>query len=125
MRVGKQHRSGPKSHVSKAFLVGKIVAVAMEIWNHECGPFWPNFRHHRRSQQCKITVLRKSLNRWRWRQAGPVCPLVCGKLANRSQRFPCANSENAQVRNTCKPSTLLPSATYIQFCTSSVDSISR
>ena len=24
-------------------LVGRILAVAMEIWNHECGPFWPNF----------------------------------------------------------------------------------
>ena len=83
------------------------------------------FRQHRCSQQCKITVMRKSLNRWRWRRAGPVCPLVCGKLANRSQRFPCANPENAQVRSTCKPSTLLPSATYIQFCASSVDSISR
>ena len=72
-----------------------------------------------------LTVMRKRLNRWRWRRAGPVCPLVCGKLANRSQRFPCANPENAQVRSTCKPSTLLPSATYIQFCASSVDGISR
>ena len=34
---------GPKSHVSLASLVEKILAVAMEIWNHECGPFWPNF----------------------------------------------------------------------------------
>ena len=43
MRVGKWHILGPKSHVSIASLVGKILAVAMEIWNHECGPFWPNF----------------------------------------------------------------------------------
>ena len=43
MRVGKQHRLGPKSHVSIASLVERILAVAMEIWNHECGPFWPNF----------------------------------------------------------------------------------
>ena len=55
----------------------------------------------------------------------PACRLpVASLLANRSQRFPCANPENAQVRSTCKPSTLLPSATYIQFCASSVDSIS-
>ena len=43
MRVGKRHILGPKSHVSIASLVEKILAVAMEIWNHECGPFWPNF----------------------------------------------------------------------------------
>ena len=41
MRVGKWHRLGPKSHVSIASLVERILAVAMEIWNHECGPFWP------------------------------------------------------------------------------------
>ena len=43
MRVGESHISGPKSHVFMAFLVGTILTVAMEIWNHECGPFWPNF----------------------------------------------------------------------------------
>ena len=43
MRVGKRHILGPKSHMSLASLVERILAVAMEIWNHECGPFWPNF----------------------------------------------------------------------------------
>ena len=43
MRVGKWHTLGPKSHVFIAFLVGRIPTVAMEIWSHECGPFWPNF----------------------------------------------------------------------------------
>ena len=43
MRVGKRHMLGPKSHVSIASLLERILAVAMEIWNHECGPFWPNF----------------------------------------------------------------------------------
>ena len=43
MRVGKRHILGPKSHMSTAFLIERILAVAMEIWNHECGPFWPNF----------------------------------------------------------------------------------
>ena len=43
MRVGKRHILGPKSHMSKASLVERILAVAMEIWNHECVPFWPNF----------------------------------------------------------------------------------
>ena len=43
MRVGKLHILGPKHHVSIASLVGRILAMAMEIWNHECGPFWPNF----------------------------------------------------------------------------------
>ena len=43
MRVGKWHILGPESHVSLASLVGRILAVAMKILNHECGPFWPNF----------------------------------------------------------------------------------
>ena len=43
MRVGKRHILGPKSHMSIASLVERILAVAMEIWNHGCGPFWPNF----------------------------------------------------------------------------------
>ena len=43
MRVGKRHILGPKSRVSIASLVERILAMAMEIWNHECGPFWPNF----------------------------------------------------------------------------------
>ena len=43
MRVGKWHILGPKSHVSMASLVGRILAVAIEIWSHGCGPFWPNF----------------------------------------------------------------------------------
>ena len=43
MRVGKWHILGPKSHVSIASLVERILAVAMEIWNHECRPFWPYF----------------------------------------------------------------------------------
>ena len=43
MRVDKWHILRPKSHVSLASLVERILAVAMEIWNHECGPFGPNF----------------------------------------------------------------------------------
>ena len=43
MRERKWHILGPKSHVSIASLVERILAVAMEIWNHGCGPFWPNF----------------------------------------------------------------------------------
>ena len=43
MKIGKRHISGPKSHVSLASLLERILAVALEIWNHECGPFWPNF----------------------------------------------------------------------------------
>ena len=53
MRVGKRHRLGPKSHVSLASLVERILAVALEIWNHglrailakfrcfcHCMPYW-------------------------------------------------------------------------------------
>ena len=43
MRVGKRHILGPKSHVSIASMAEQILAVAMEIWNHEYGQFWPNF----------------------------------------------------------------------------------
>ena len=43
MRVAKQHILGRQSHMSIASLVERILAVAMEIWNHECGSFRPNF----------------------------------------------------------------------------------
>ena len=43
MRVDNWHILGPESNVSIASLVGRILAVAMEIWNHKCGPFWPKF----------------------------------------------------------------------------------
>ena len=43
MRVGKRNILGPRSQMSIASLVESTLAVAMEIWNHECGPFWPNF----------------------------------------------------------------------------------
>ena len=43
MTDGKRHISGPESHVSIASLIERILAVAMEIWNLECGPFWPHF----------------------------------------------------------------------------------
>ena len=43
MMVGKRHILGPKSHMSIASLVERILAVVMEIWSHVCGPFWPNF----------------------------------------------------------------------------------
>ena len=43
MRVAKSHILGPKPHVSLASLVERIFVVAMEIWNHECGQFLPNF----------------------------------------------------------------------------------
>ena len=38
MRVGKRHILVPKSHMSIASLVERILSVAMEIWNHECAP---------------------------------------------------------------------------------------
>ena len=44
MKVGKWHILGPKCHVSLASLVERILAVAMEIWNHECGPNLAIFR---------------------------------------------------------------------------------
>ena len=43
MRVGKRQILVLKSHVSIASLVVRILAVAMEIWTHVCGPFLPNF----------------------------------------------------------------------------------
>ena len=42
MRVCKWHILGPESYASIECLVGWILAVAMEIWNDECGPFRPN-----------------------------------------------------------------------------------
>ena len=41
-RVGKWLKLEPRLHVSIVVFVGRILTVAMEIWNHECGPVWPN-----------------------------------------------------------------------------------
>ena len=37
------HILGPKSHVSTATLVRLLLAMAMEIWDRECGAFPPIF----------------------------------------------------------------------------------
>ena len=37
------HILGPKSHVSIASLLRLLLAMVMEIWYRECGPFMPNF----------------------------------------------------------------------------------
>ena len=37
------HISGPKSHVSIAFLIRLLLALELKIWDRECLPFWPNF----------------------------------------------------------------------------------
>ena len=37
------HMWGNKSHVPIAPLARLLLAMAMEIGNHECGPFQPNF----------------------------------------------------------------------------------
>ena len=41
--VAMGHIWGPKSEVSIATSVRLLFAMAMEIWNRECGPFRPNF----------------------------------------------------------------------------------
>ena len=56
MRVGKWHILGPKSRVPIETLVERILAVAMEIWNHGCGPFWPNFAVFARECHIGITI---------------------------------------------------------------------
>ena len=37
------HILGPTSHVSIATLVILLLAMKMEIWDRDCGPFRPNF----------------------------------------------------------------------------------
>ena len=37
------HTFGPKSHVFIAILVTHLLAMAMDIWDRECGPFRQNF----------------------------------------------------------------------------------
>ena len=37
------HILGPESHVLFPTLVGLLLAITMEVWNRERGPFWPNF----------------------------------------------------------------------------------
>ena len=50
------HMLGPKSHVPIATLVGLLLAMAMDIWDRECGPFRPIFAVFAISSQVGNTI---------------------------------------------------------------------
>ena len=50
------HILGRKSHVSIVILVGLLLALTMEIWDRECGPFWPIFAFFAISRQVGTTI---------------------------------------------------------------------
>ena len=42
-RAAMEHILGPKCRVSIATMVRFLLAITMEIWDRQCGPFWAIF----------------------------------------------------------------------------------
>ena len=112
MRDGKWHKMGPKSHVSIASLVGRILAVAMEIWNHECGPFWPNFALF--AIVCHVGI---TISPWGTRssQMGSA-HIVANEQGLNALEFRICSSGSSGVIQLLMRSTIPTSAPHVAFC---------
>ena len=112
MRVGKWHILGPKSHMSIASLVERILAVAMEIWNHECGPFWPNFAVF--AIVCHIGI---TISPWGTRSSQKERVIVVAyDQGLTATEFRICSSGSSGVIQLLVRSTIPPFAPYVTFC---------
>ena len=112
MRVGKWHISGGKSHVCIAFLVGRILTVAMEIWNHECGPFWPNFAVFAIVCHIGITISPWGTGSSQEKRAN----IVAGDQGLNATEFRICSSGSSGVIQLLVRSTIPPFAPHVAFC---------
>ena len=112
MRVGKWHILGPKSQVSIASLVERMLAVAMEIWNHECGPFWPYFAVF--ANVCHIGITISPLGTIS-SQNGSVNIVAYDQGLNAVQ-FRICSSGSSGVIQLLVPSMIPPFALHAAFC---------
>ena len=112
MRVGKWHILGPKSHMSIAFLVERILAVTMEIWNHECGPFWPNFAVF--AIVCHIGI---TISPWSTESSqGETAIIVAYDQGLEAIEFRICSSGSSGVFQLLVRSMILPFAPHVAFC---------
>ena len=112
MRVGKWHILGPKSHMSIASLVEKILAVAMEIWNHECGPFWPNFAVF--AIVCHIGITISPTGTESSQEEGAI--IVAYDQGLDATEFRICSSGSSGVIQLLVRSTIPPFASHVAFC---------
>ena len=112
MRVGKWHILAFKSHVSIASLVGRILAVAMEIWNHDCGPFWPNFAVFAIACHIGITI-------YPWGTESSEkggAKIVAYDQGLNAMEFRICSSRSSGVFQLLMRSTIPPFAPHVAFC---------
>ena len=112
MRVGKWHILGPKSHVSIAFVVGRILIVAMEIWNHVCGPFWPNFAVF--AIVCHIGITISPWGTGSSQEGG--ANIVASDQGLNAIEFGICSSGSSGVTQLLVRSTIPPFAPHVAFC---------
>ena len=112
MRVRKWHISGSKSHMSLASLVEEILAMAMEIWNHECGPFWPNFAVF--AIVCHIGI---TISPWGTRSSqGGRAKIVAYDQELKAIEFRICSSVSSRVIQLLVRSMISPFAPHALFC---------
>ena len=112
MRVGKWHIWGPKSHVSIASLVERILDVAIEIWNHECGPFLPNF-----AVFAIVCHIRITISPWGTGSSqGEMANIVAYDQGLNAIEFRICSSGSSGVIQLLVRSTIPPFAPHVAFC---------
>ena len=112
MRDGKWHISGPKCVVSVGSLVERILAVAMEIWNHEGGPFWPNFAVFAIVCHIGITISPSGTGSSQERRA----IIVAYDQGLNATEFRICSSGSSGVIQLLVRSTIPPFAPHVAFC---------
>ena len=112
MRDGKWHILGPKSQVSIAFLVERIHAVATEIWNHECGPLWPNFAVF--AIVCHIGI---TISPWGTESSQEEAAIIVAfdQGLNAPEFRICSSASSGVIRLLVR-STIPPFAPHVAFC---------
>ena len=112
MRVGKRHILGPRSHMSIASLIERILAVAMEICNHECEPFWPNFAVF--AIVCHIGI---TISPWRKEPSQrKSAVIVAYDREMNTIEFRICSSGSSGVIQPLVPSMISPFAPHAAFC---------
>ena len=112
MRVGKWHTLEPKCHMSIASLGERILAVAMEIWNHECGPFWPNFAVF--AIVCHIGI---TISRWGTGSSQKEGAIIVAydRGLNATELRICSSGSSGVIQLLVR-STIPPFAPHVAFC---------
>ena len=90
----------------------RTLAVAMEIWNHECGPFWPNFAVF--AIVCHIGI---TISPWGTESSrGEVAHIVAYDEGLKALDFRICSSGSSGVIQLLVRSTIPTFAPHVAFC---------